>query len=351
MGDTTPPPAPADTDIALAPSRASAPASRRTTWIEPATAIGVLAVIGVLGAVLNLGGVTTLTTAVFYIAIAQGWNLLGGFGGYLNFGMALFVGAGAYTAASLNAGSGWSLWATLIPAALVAVACSVVIGVATLRLRSHYFAIFTLVVTFLAISVAKNIPELGGANGLFLTMAGEWTPGQLAVFFFYLLFALACLATLISWLVHRSNFGYALRAIKEDELAARALGVRTTPVKLEALVIGAAIAGIAGAIFAFQTSYIEPAGAFDFGLSLDIVLVCVIGGLGTWAGPLVGAVVVVVLEQVLRLFIADVSFFGWEPPAEINRLLLGIVLLACALFLRRGLLGTLTSRRGRTVAV
>ena len=148
-----------------------------------------------------------------------------------------------------------------------------------------------------------------------------------------------------------SNFGYALRAIKEDEPAAQVLGVKTVPVKLQALVIGAAIAGVAGAIYAFQIGYIEPAGAFDFGLSLDIVLVCVIGGLGTWIGPLIGAVLVVVIEQVLRVAVVNVDLFGYEIPSEINRLVLGLIMVVFALFVRRGIIGLFVRRRGRSVAV
>ncbi len=348
---TSIPPTPIQTDdIALGPARASSRRAARA-WIAPSIGIGLLALTAVLGLVLNLGAVTTLTTALMYIAIAQGWNLLGGFGGYLNFGAAIFVGAGAYTAGYLNSQFGWTLLQTLIPAALVAVACSVLVGVATLRLRSHYFALFTLVLTFLAASVVRNLDAVGGARGLFITMQADLSPGARGLLFFGVFFVLAVAATVISWQVQRSNFGYALRSIKEDEVAARALGVKTVSVKLRALVIGAALAGFAGGILAFQSSYLEPAGAFDLYLSLDIVLVCVIGGLGSWVGPIIGSLMLIILEQVLRVTVVNTSIFGWDVPAEINRVILGVILIVFALFIRRGVMGFVDRRAGRGITV
>src|SRR5690606_6897851 len=147
---------------------------------------------------------------------------------------------------------------------------------------------------------------------------------------------------LVSFLIQRSNFGYALRAISEDEPAASVLGVKTTSVKLWALVIGAALGGLGGAVFAFQTGYNEPAGAFDLGVALVIVLVCVIGGLATWIGPLIGAIIVVLLEQVLRVVVPTLDLFGITFSAESNRLVLGVLLIVFALFARRGVVGMLS---------
>jgi len=338
-------------DIALGQAQASAVAKRAPWWIGPVVAAGVFLVLGILGGTLNLGAVTTLTTVLLYTVVAQGWNILGGYGGYLHFGAALFLGSGAYTAALLNSEFEWSLWATLIPAALVSVIVSLIIGIATLRLRSHYFAIFTLVLTFVATVVVKNTPAFGGAKGVFIDAPIDASGRTLALFVFYLLFLFAIIATVISFMVQRSNCGSALRAISEDEPAAAVLGVKTTSVKLQALVLGAAMGGAAGAVYAFQTGYIEPAGAFDVGIALDIVLVCVIGGLGTWIGPLIGAVIVVLLEQFLRVVVPNIELFGITFSAESNRLVLGVLLIVFALFARRGVVGLVTKRRGRVVSV
>jgi branched-chain amino acid transport system permease protein len=339
-------------DIALGQAKASSAGVRKAPWwLTPAIGLAVFACFAPLGFTLGLGAVTTLTTVLMYTVIAQGWNLLGGYGGYLNFGAAVFFGAGAYTAGYLNNEFGWNVWQTMIPAAVAALVVSVIVGYATLRLRSHYFAIFTLVLTFLAMVVVKNWPTLGGAVGLFVDVEGDFTSRSLAQYFYYLMFGLAVFATLIAYFVEHSNFGYALRAISEDEPAAQVLGVKTTSVKLQALLIGAAVGGLAGAVYAFLTGYIEPTGTFNLDLALDIVVVCVIGGLRSWLGPLFGSIIVVTLEQWLRVVVPNLDVFGFSIPAESNRLVLGILLLIFALFIRRGLVGLFSRRRGRVVSI
>jgi branched-chain amino acid transport system permease protein len=340
-------------DIALGKAVAASPGARRRgrPWAGPLIALAFFAAMIPLAYTLKLGIVTTLTTVLLYMLIAHGWNLLGGYGGYLNFGIVVFSGTGVYTAAVLNDRLEWSMWAALPVAALAAALVAVPVGLATLRLRGHYFAIFTLVLTFLALIIVLNTPALGGALGIYTTVDTTGGPRALAASFYYALLILVVVATAIAWLVEHSNFGYALRAIREDEDAAAVLGVRTFDVKMRALLLGAAMAGAAGGIFAFLTGYIEPTGAFDLGLSLDIVLVCVIGGLGTWQGPLIGAAVVVLLEQWLRTTIPDLAAIGLDIPAEANRLVLGLLLIGFALFARRGIVGLVRQQRGRSVSV
>lgn len=338
-------------DIALAGARATYRGKKLPAWVMPVIALVILGALGVLGLVTDMGMLTTLTSVLFYMVIAQGWNLLGGYGGYLNFGAAIFAGSGAYAAAWLSNEFGWSMWQTFLPAAIAAVLVSLVLGYATLRLRSHYFAIFTIVFTFLAMVIVKNTPALGGSLGLYVFLDTDLDARGLALLFYYSLFGFAVLATVVAYFVDHSNFGYALRAISEDEPAAQVLGVKTVSVKLRALVIGAAFGGVAGSVYAFQTGYIEPAGTFSLDLALDIVLVCVIGGLATWVGPMIGAVIVVILEQWLRVFVPRLEFFGVGVPAEANRLVLGILLIVFALFIRRGIVGLFVERRGRRITV
>lgn len=339
-------------NIALAQAKSSAVATRSLPrWVLPAVGGSIFLALAPMGYLSELGMVTTLTAILFYVIVAQGWNLLGGYGGYLNFGAAIFVGAGAYMAAWLNNQWDWPVWFTLIPGAIAAIVVSVVIGYATLRLRSHYFAIFTLVLTFLVMTIVKNTPELGAATGMFIFLDKDISSRNLAALFFYLMLGLSLVATLVAYVVENSNFGYALRAISEDEPAAQVLGVKTVQVKLRALVIGAALGGVAGAAWAFLTGYIEPTGAFSLKIALDIVLVCVIGGLGSWLGPLIGSFIVVGLEQILRVTLPGMNLFGMGLPNETNRLVLGVILVIFALFIRRGIAGLLTKRRGRTISV
>jgi branched-chain amino acid transport system permease protein len=296
-------------DIALGKAVAASPGARRRgrPWAGPLIP---------LAYTLKLGIVTTLTTVLLYMLIAHGWNLLGGYGGYLNFGIVVFSGTGVYTAAVLNDRLEWSMWAALPVAALAAALVAVPVGLATLRLRGHYFAIFTLVLTFLALIIVLNTPALGGALGIYTTVDTTGGPRALAASFYYALLILVVVATAIAWLVEHSNFGYALRAIREDEDAAAVLGVRTFDVKMRALLLGAAMAGAAGGIFAFLT-----------------------------------AAVVVLLEQWLRTTIPDLAAIGLDIPAEANRLVLGLLLIGFALFARRGIVGLVRQQRGRSISV
>lgn len=339
-------------NIALAQARASVGTSRSIPgWVFPSVGLVIFLALAPMGYASSLGLLTTFTTILFYVAVAQGWNILGGYGGYINFGAALFVGTGAYMAAWLNNNFDWPVWWSLIPGAIAAITVSIVVGYATLKLRSYYFAIFTLILTFVALSVVKNVPALGSATGLFVRVDGAVTSRDLAASFFYLMFALAVVATLIAYFVEHSNFGYALRAISEDEPAAQVLGVRTVAVKLRALAIGAGLGGIAGAAWAYLTGYIEPTGAFSLKVALDIVLVCVIGGLRSWLGPLIGSFIVIGLDQLLRVTLPSVTVFGATLPNETNRLVLGVILLVFALFIRRGIVGLVVKKRGRQISI
>lgn len=339
-------------DIALGKARAASRGVKNSnSWISVVVGLVILVLILPTGFGSNISLMTTLSAVLFYLIMAQGWNLLGGLGGYLNFATALFMGVGAYFAAWLNNEYEMSLLETIIPAALAATLVSLVVGYATLRLRSHYFAIFTLILTFLGAVVAKNISSIGGGAGIYIHLDGDWTSESIAQYFFFMFLGLAVVASLIGYFVQNSNFGYALRAISEDEPAAEVLGIRTTDVKLRALLIGAALSGAAGAIYAFFTSYIEPTGVFNLDIALDIILVCVIGGMRSWLGPVIGAFIVVFLEQSLRLIIPSISILGASLPLETGRLLLGALLIIFALFFRQGIVGLFQGRRGRSVTV
>jgi branched-chain amino acid transport system permease protein len=338
-------------DTALGKARATGgPVRRAPAWVGPSVAAALFVVAAPFAQTLKLDVVATLTTALMMIVIAQGWNLLGGYGGYLNFGMAVFFGAGVYTAALLNDRLDWPMVATMPVAAVAGAVTALPVGLATLRLRGPFFAILTLVLTFLAQILALNTEQLGGANGIYTSVPPS-TPRGLAATFYWTLLALAALATAVAWLVQRANFGHALRAIREDEDAASVLGVRTAEVKLRALLLGAGLAGLAGSVYAFRTGYVEPTGTFDFSLSLDVVLICVIGGLGTWQGPLIGGLVVVLLEQWLRTAIPSLHPFGLSIPAEANRVALGLLLVLFALYAKRGVVGLFRQARGRRLSV
>src|SRR5690606_20609796 len=206
------------------------------------------------------------------------------------------------------------------------------------------------VLATLAQVVVLNTPVLGGALGVY-TDAPTTGARNLAALFYLTLLGCTAVAVVLSFAVEHSRFGYALRAIREDEDAAAVLGVRTSEVKLWALLLGAALAGLDVGVYAFRTGYVEPFGTFALAFSLDIVLVCVIGGLGSWYGPLIGAFIVVQLEDWLRTTVPDLHPFGATIPAEASRLVLGVLLIVFALYARRGVAGLFRRRRGRQLGV
>jgi len=279
----------------------------------------------------SFGQVAAVSIAVIvlmYVALAGGWNILGGYAGYMNFGTVLFFGVGAYATAITS--SAWHLNPLLTApvAAVAAAAAALLIGVASLRLRGGYFAIATFILTLAVQSLALVLGITHGAQGLFITGLGI-SPIRATRVFFDLFLALAVVAILICWVIERTRWYSALIAIREDEDAAEVLGVPTTRYKLTALLIGAVIAGIAGCFYAAQIYYIEPVGTFDFNISLATVVAAVIGGAGRWYGPLIGAIITELLAQELFVHVQGVY----------SQLSYGILLIAVVLAAPGGVAG------------
>lgn len=270
----------------------------------------------------SVGNVHIASIVLMYAALAQGWNLLGGYAGYLNFGMAMFVGIGAFTTA-VTANS-WHINAllTLPLAALFTGAVALVIGGPMLRLRGGYFAIATFVLTIAVEALALVLGVTHGSQGIEISILSTSISTETRLFF-ALFLVLAVLATGICWGVERTRWHSALIAIREDEDAAELLGVPTARLKLIAFLIGAVIAGFAGSLYATQLFYIEPTGMFDFNISLAVVVAAAIGGAGTWQGPLLGAVITQLLAQELFIHVQ-----GVYSELSYGVLLVGVMLLA-----------------------
>ncbi|HZV50913.1 MAG TPA: branched-chain amino acid ABC transporter permease [Candidatus Dormibacteraeota bacterium] len=312
---------------------------RRRVW-APVGAL-VLAGLVALGLVSDdLALLDSLGVIFMYVVLTQAWNVLGGYGGYMNFGMAAFFGVGAYTTAVI--GHSWPVSPVLATAAagLASGLFALVVGIPTLRLRGAYFAIATLIVTFAVELVALNAPFTQGSLGIYLKVL-PLSPLQTEQLFYFVFLGLMLAATVIVFLIERSHFGWALVAVREDENAAEVLGVRTTRVKILALLLGAVMAGIVGGIYSYRVLYIEPAGTFAIDTSLNVVLMAVLGGAGFWQGPLIGAPVVMAVGDVLRVAVAS----------EVNRLIFGAILVAVALFAPNGVMGFLRGVRGRRFTI
>jgi branched-chain amino acid transport system permease protein len=294
--------------------------------------LSALVLYGALGtkqAILSLLG-----TVFLYVALTQAWNILGGYGGYLNFGTATFFGVGAYTTGVLFHHYGLSPFLTAPLAGLVAAFLGIVVGIPTLRLRGAYFAIVTMIITFAVQIVVLDSSFTQGPMGIFLPPL-KLSPLALERLFFFVFLGTAVAVTLLVYTIENSNFGWALVAIREDEDAAEVIGVKTTRIKYLANAIATFIIGVLGGLYAQRIMYIDPTGAFSFDVSLNVVLMAVIGGAGTWQGPLIAAPLILVVADMLR-----VTF-----TSEVNRVIFSIVMILIALYLPHGAMGFATSLR------
>lgn len=273
---------------------------------------------------------STLGTVFLYVVLTQSWNILGGYGGYLNFGMVTFFGIGAYSSAILFHYYGLSAFLTAPLAGLSAALAGFLIGVPTLRLRGAYFALVTMIVTFAIQILVLNVPITQGALGIYMPSL-PLTPLGVERLFYFLFLGLGTLVTVLVYAIQYSNIGWALVAIREDEDAAEIVGVRTVEVKWAANALACFIAGLVGGLYAQRIAYIEPTGTFSFDISLNVVLMAVIGGAGTWQGPLIGVPLVLLVADALRVTVTS----------EVNRVIFSLVVILIALFIPGGVMGLL----------
>lgn len=297
------------------------------SWPPLASLAAVFALIA-LQSQLFVGQERTVTTVFMFITLAQGWNIIGGFTGYACFGQVVFFGVGGYSTAVLMSQAGMGFWAALPLAVLVAVIFAVFVGVPLLRLRGHYFAIATLGVAEGTREIITNLPGLtGGGAGItvptFGPQAGAY-PGNDGFYIIFMLLAVASVS--ISALLSRSRFGYAMRAINQDEDAAGAVGIDTTRVKVIAFAVSAAFTGAAGAVYAYQQISIYPERLFDVEVTVLMVVMVVIGGSGSVMGALVGAVCFQFLFEYLRQTFTTAHTF-----------ILGAVIIAAVIFFPQGI--------------
>lgn len=269
-----------------------------------------------------------------YIILAESWNLIGGFTGYLSFGHVAFFGIGTYTSAMLFQKLGLSPFIGALPAGLASAAVAWVIGYPCLRLRGPYFAVVTLCFAFIMDLIVKNWAFLGGSEGIHLKLVQMEIQTSRSIFYEAYL-GVALMTVLFARWVQGSKFGRGLAAIHEDEDVAQTLCIYTAGLKLKAFVLSAFFPGVAGGIFAYYISYIHPDVVFDINMSILIVLMALFGGGRSWSGPLVGAVLLTMVNELLSTFI--------KP--EIARMIYGAMFMAVILFMPDGMIVFL--RRGR----
>ena len=240
--------------------------------------------------ILERGALNDLWSLALAVTLASAWNLLGGFAGQVSLGYSAFLGIGAYTTVLLSL-RGVDPFFTLPLGAVIAAIFSVIIGLPAFRLRGPYFTIATIGVGEAVRVIAATVSFTGGSSGVRMP-AGSFDFNRN-----YFSMAVLAIATVsLAAYVKRSAFGRALAAIKQDVDAAEALGVNSTMFKLAAHALSAAIVAVAGSLYAINFQYIAPSSVFDFQLSLSAVLMPIIGGVGTVAGPVLGALIVSTLQ-------------------------------------------------------
>jgi branched-chain amino acid transport system permease protein len=282
-------------------------------------------------------------TALYYGFLGQAWNLLGGYGGQFSFGHAAFFGTGAYAAAVLQIKLGLDPWLGFGLAGILGGGVGAFVGALSFRygLRGSYFALVTLAFAEV-FRILANTTEITGAGvGLLIPLkqtAANFQFPQKSGFYFVVL-ALTGLGLAIAWWIENSRFGARLVAVRENEDAARALGVDVFSAKLAAIALSGALMGLGGAFYAQYFLYIDPTIAYGPAVSITALLVPIIGGLGSALGPLIGAAALQLVNQFAQATMGDAP--------GLNLVLYGIVLVLMVSFLPNGLasLGRLSARR------
>lgn len=260
-----------------------------------------LAILGAIAFIPSLGGATQTnnwTIILMYVVLAQSWNFIGGFTGYSAFGNAAFFGIGAYAVAqvfylqpqyvsSTDPHRPQQLLIGLLIGVAIAILFAVIVGLPTLRLKGHYFAIATLGTT-LAVSEIVVQRDIGGSGGLASNVPIYLLNMKPLFFYGFLILALLCLLITV-WLT-RSKFGYALVAIRENEQAAESLGIATTWYKVGAYALSAVPTALAGGLYAYYSGGFEPNNVFGPNITVTMVLMAFLGGSGTVLGPILGAI-------------------------------------------------------------
>jgi len=262
-----------------------------------------------------------------FVLLATAWNIAGGYAGYVNFGAAGLFGAGAYVAVAVGQAFQAPLVAQILCAALAGAAISLAVAYLSVRLRGIYYSIATIAVAVILESVVLNWPFVGGARGLSLQRpSAPWGFGDYTAFLFVVMTVLAVIGVAVARAIERSNLGRGLAAIRDNEIAAEACGVPTLKVKIVAIAVSGALMATAGAPYALYASYIDPTSAFSMNYSLAALAMPLLGGTSTWVGPVIGAVLLSVVQQALSVV----------ASSEVNLLVLGLILVFSVILLPGG---------------
>ncbi len=291
-------------------------------------------------------------TVLQFIVLATAWNILGGYCGYVNFGSAAFFAVGAYSTVALHKlgmnvdryAADWlapllklvmpfTVPTLIVWGGIVAGLIGLGTGYLTLRLRGAFFAIATLALAVVLQTLIVNWDYVGGSRGAYIIRPSDAEFLGLKLpyiqYLFLLMVALSVIAIIVARQIERSRLGYGFATIRDDELAAEACGVPTLKLKLVATTISGALMGMAGAPFPYYIGYLEPGSAFGLAYAVNSIAMPMIGGTTSWVGPLIGALLLGIIQQVATVTISS----------AVNLLIVGLLLVGFVIVAPKGIIG------------
>ena len=283
----------------------------------------------------------------FYIAVSESWNIIGGYGGEVDFGHVVFVGIGAYTVGLLYNAYYVNIWIGVIIGGFIAAIFAVLLGIPTLRLRGAYFAVTMLAVNEAVKNIFLNTPQFGSGQGIYIGQVLSEIPG-IELLNYYAIIILTIFAFLTTHYISYSRLGLSLRAIKESIPGSCASGVEVTQSKLIAFAISAFIAGMAGGLLMINFYQITPGEAFRGETTVEMIIMTLLGGAGNVFGPVLGALILVPLKQFLIALFAGQTLvlFGLKLKLELMYLVVyGIIFILVVLFIPKGIMGYLEEKK------
>lgn len=304
-----------------------------------AALVAAAAIIGASTLVTNDYYFSAAYTVLQFVILATAWNILGGYAGYVNFGSAAFFAVGAYTSVALYKAFHPPLVVSIVSGTLAAGLLGLAVGYLTLRMRGVFFAIATLALSVVLFTCVVNWEYVGGARGAYILQPRELPFGikRYIHVLYGAMVVMAAAALVVARTIERSAIGRGLAAIRDDELAAECAGVPTLRLKILAAAVSGALMGMAGTTFPYYLSYVEPSAAFNLSYAVNSIAMPLIGGMMSWVGPLVGAVLLGTVQQVVQVTVSS----------EWNLLIVGVLLVAFVTLAPNGIMGWIDAWKRR----
>ncbi len=296
-------------------------------WAPLLGAVAVVALLAAAPGIVSAFMVQFLINLFMMAILAESWNIIGGYTGYASFGNVAFFGIGAYTTGVLLTRVETPFAVALPAAGIVAMLFAAAVGLPILRLKGHYFAIATLGVAETMREVVYNLEFTGKGTGLVMPIVRN------PLIFFYLMLGILGAVTLMNWWLSASRFGYGLTAIREDEDAAAVMGINTPLYKTIAFALSGFFTGLAGGVYAYWITFIDPDAVFKVIITVQLIIMAVFGGTGTVLGPLLGALVLSAVSELLATQLVTLA-----------DLFNGFIIILVVLFMPKGLMDLIRQR-------